>query len=58
MQRIQDIFTHPLYQEQLSLLMDAEKDSLRFYYLGNNWKKSIEHVGAKPTYDPEGTIIL
>ena len=39
-------------------LMDAEKDSLRLYYLGNNWKKSIEHVGAKSTYDPEGTIIL
>ena len=28
MKRIQDIFTHPLYQEQLSLLMDAEKDRI------------------------------
>ena len=43
---------------ELTKLIDEKKDSLRFYYLGNNWKKSIEHVGAKSTYDPEGTIIL
>jgi CRISPR-associated protein Cas2 len=36
----------------------AEEDSLRFYFLGNNWKDRIEHVGAKPTYDPEGPLIL
>ena len=39
-------------------LMDETCDSLRFYYLGNNWKKRIEHIGAKETYDPEGVIIL
>lgn len=33
-------------------------DSLRFYFLGSNWKRRVEHVGAKPTYDPEGTIII
>ena len=45
-------------KNELIGLMDPEKDSLRFYYLGNNWKKSVEHIGAKPTYDPEGPIIL
>ena len=39
-------------------IIDESKDSLRFYYLGNNWHKKIEHVGAKETYDPEGTIII
>lgn len=39
-------------------IIDEEKDSLRFYYLGNNWKRKIEHVGAKETYDPEGVIIV
>lgn len=39
-------------------LMDSEKDSLRFYYLGNNWHKRVEHIGAKTSYDPEGVIIL
>lgn len=45
-------------KERLVKLIDPKKDSLRFYYLGNNWKKKIEHVGAKQTYDPEGVIII
>ena len=45
-------------KHELIDLIDPEQDSLRFYYLGNNWKKSVEHIGAKPTYDPEGPIIL
>ena len=36
----------------------AEEDSLRFYFLGNNWKDRVEHVGAKLAYDPEGPLIL
>ncbi|MGI6458014.1 MAG: CRISPR-associated endonuclease Cas2 [bacterium] len=36
----------------------AEHDSLRFYFLGSNWKKRVEHHGAKPTYDPEGPLII
>lgn len=39
-------------------IINPEEDSLRFYYLGNNWKKRIEHIGIKETYDPEGVIIL
>lgn len=42
----------------LMKLIDPKKDSLRFYYLGNNWKKRVEHIGAKQTYDPEGVIII
>lgn len=43
---------------RLTALIDAKTDSLRFYYLGNNWHKRVEHIGAKPTYDPEGVLIL
>jgi CRISPR-associated protein Cas2 len=32
-------------------------DSLRFYFLGDNWTRRIEHVGAKPSYDPQGPLI-
>lgn len=39
-------------------IIDVECDSLRFYYLGSNWKRRIEHIGAKPTYDPEGPLIV
>lgn len=45
-------------KDRLLDLIDKEKDSLRFYYLGNNWKKRVEHFGAKETYDPEGVIIV
>ena len=38
-------------------IMDSEKDSLRFYFLGKNWRKRIQHVGAKPSYDPQGPLI-
>lgn len=34
--------------------IDAEADSLRFYFLGANWRRRIEHVGAKPVRDPVG----
>jgi len=38
--------------------MDTEKDSLRFYFLGANWRNRVEHVGAKPAYDPQGLLIF
>lgn len=37
--------------------IEEEEDSLRFYFLGSNWKRRVEHVGAKPGYDPEGPLI-
>jgi CRISPR-associated protein Cas2 len=37
---------------------DPAKDSLRFYFLGSEWKSRVEHVGAKPAYDPQGPLIL
>jgi CRISPR-associated protein Cas2 len=38
--------------------IDATQDSLRFYFLGDNWKRRVEHVGAKASYDPQGPLIL
>jgi len=45
-------------QHKLEKIMDKDKDSLRFYYLGNNYKNKVEHVGAKVSYDAEGTLIV
>lgn len=53
-----DYSTFLKLKEKLVDLIDEETDSLRFYYLGNNWERSIEHIGAKQTYNPEGVIIL
>lgn len=45
-------------QSELLKLMDAEKDSLRFYYLGNQYQTKIEHFGANATYAPEEVLIV
>jgi CRISPR-associated protein Cas2 len=37
---------------------DGAQDSLRFYFLGAEWKRRVEHVGTKLTYDPDGTLIV
>lgn len=37
---------------------DVVEDSLRFYFLGDNWKHRVEHVGAKKTYDPQGPLVV
>lgn len=38
--------------------IDPEEDSLRFYFLGANWKGRVEHVGAKPSVDLDGPLVL
>ena len=47
-----------ILKARLTDLIDPKKDSLRFYYLGNNWRGRVEHIGAKPTVDLEGTLIV
>lgn len=44
-------------QATLEKLIDKDKDSIRYYYLGDEWRGRIEHVGAKPALDLEGTLI-
>tara|TARA_E500000305_G_scaffold106066_1_gene104202 strand:- start:2492 stop:2782 length:291 start_codon:yes stop_codon:yes gene_type:complete len=43
---------------RLEAIIDPEFDSLRYYYLGANWQRKVEHVGAKPTIDLGGTLIV
>lgn len=45
-------------KNKLEEIIDEEKDSLRYYYLGSNWKRRVEHVGTKDVIDPEGTMIV
>jgi CRISPR-associated protein Cas2 len=45
-------------RKQLESIINTEKDSLRYYFLGSNWKKRVEHVGAKESYDPEGVMMI
>lgn len=45
-----------MLRHELLQAYDSSKNSLRFYFLGANWKRRVEHQGAKETYDPEGPL--
>ena len=47
-----------LLRKRLLDKIKKDKDSLRFYFLGKNWKRRVEHIGAKDTYDPAGPLII
>ncbi len=43
---------------RLEKIITPDVDSLRYYYLGSNWRRRIEHVGAKPATDLGGPLIV
>ena len=45
-------------QHTLRGIMDEERDSLRFYYLGKRYQTKIEHFGIKSAYEPEGVLMI
>lgn len=47
-----------MIKAKLSSIIDPNRDSLRFYNLGNRYHTKIEHIGAKETYDPEGILMV
>lgn len=47
-----------ILKDKLLKIINESEDSLRFYYLGNNYKTKIEHFGIKDNYDPEGVLML
>ena len=47
-----------LLKDRLVKLIDPKVDNLRFYYLGNNWKKRIEQFGVEQKYDSEGVLLF
>jgi CRISPR-associated protein Cas2 len=47
-----------IMRQQLEDAIDLSLDSLRFYFLGANWQRRVEHVGAKASFDQEGPLIV
>lgn len=45
-------------RNELLNTIKVKKDSLRFYHLGRNWKRRVEHYGIKPSYIQEEPLIL
>lgn len=47
-----------ILKNELAKLIDQQKDSLRFYALGNHYQSKIEHIGTKGGYDAEGILMI
>lgn len=47
-----------MLKNKLLNIIEPDKDSLRFYHLGRNWKRRVEHYGVKPAYTQEEPLIL
>ena len=45
-------------RQQLVDVIDDKQDSLRFYFLGANWQRKVEHIGAKESINQEGPLIV
>jgi CRISPR-associated protein Cas2 len=37
---------------------ELQEDSLRFYFLGDNWQRRVEHMGVKVSYNPQGPLVV
>jgi CRISPR-associated protein Cas2 len=46
------------FRAKLEKIADPSVDSLRYYFLGDNWHRRIEHYGAKTSYDPEDILMI
>ena len=47
-----------LLKARLEAIIKPDYDSLRYYHLGSNWRRRVEHVGAKPATDLNGALIV
>jgi len=46
------------FRDRLLKEYDEEKDSLRFYFMGKNWQRRVEHHGVGEVYDPENDALI
>ena len=47
-----------LLRAKLESIIDLELDSIRFYFLGNNWKRRVEYIGKITSFDMSGELII
>lgn len=47
-----------MLRAKLESIINPETDSLRYYYLGKNWQRKVEHIGAKPVLDLNDVLIF
>ena len=53
-----DAAQYAVLKAKLTQLIDPECDSLRFYCLGNSYKKKVEHIGRCPQWSQDDVLLL
>ena len=53
-----DAAQYAVLKAELAALIDPDLDSLRFYQLGNSYKRKVEHIGLHPAFEQDGVLIL
>ena len=57
-QRVQYSVFECLVDPAQWVALNPNYDSIRFYALGANWERKVEHVGQKKPINPQGILIL
>lgn len=47
-----------MLKDTLESIINPETDSLRYYYLGKNWQRKVEHIGTKPVLDLNDVLLF
>ena len=47
-----------LLRNEIASIIDMEKDTVRFYFLGNNWNNRVEYIGRKTSFDVTTELII
>lgn len=47
-----------IVKKQLLDIIDLERDSVRYYVLGEKYKNKIEHIGVQRAFDLSGTLFI
>ena len=45
-------------RHQLIEIIDESEDSLRFYHLGSNWRRRVEHYGVNNPHDLDDLLLF
>jgi CRISPR-associated protein Cas2 len=53
-----DMATFTRLKATITSIIDKDKDSIRFYFLGNNWTRKVECLGKKTSYDVTSELII
>ena len=47
-----------MLKKQISDIIDEDADSVRYYVLGDNYNRHVEHVGTKKTIDMSDVLLV